>query len=74
MGGAADSAVVVADAGKVFLDGAVTAFRNLSLMVARQEIVCIVGPSGCGKTTFCVASPDLPISATAKFWSACASP
>ena len=54
----ADGPAIVADnASKLFLDGAVVAFRRLSLTVARQEIVCIVGPSGCGKTTFlrCIA-------------------
>jgi NitT/TauT family transport system ATP-binding protein len=42
---------------KFFLDGAVVAFRQLSLAVRTNEILCIVGPSGCGKTTFlrCIA-------------------
>ena len=33
------------------------AFRQLSLAVKRDEIMCIVGPSGCGKTTLlrCIA-------------------
>jgi NitT/TauT family transport system ATP-binding protein len=51
-------AVIVADnATKIFLDGAVTAFRDLRLAVDERETLCIVGPSGCGKTTFlrCVA-------------------
>jgi len=30
----------------------VVAFRQLTLSVRHQEILCIVGPSGCGKTTF----------------------
>jgi NitT/TauT family transport system ATP-binding protein len=50
--------VVAADnASKLFLDGAVVAFRQLSLHVRRDEILCIVGPSGCGKTTLlrCIA-------------------
>jgi NitT/TauT family transport system ATP-binding protein len=51
-------AIIVADnAAKLFLDGTVVAFRQLSLKVARNEILCIVGPSGCGKTTLlrCIA-------------------
>jgi len=40
------------NASKLFLDGAVVAFRQLTLDVRHQEILCIVGPSGCGKTTF----------------------
>lgn len=44
-------AVQARQATKMFLDGAVIAYRNLNLTVARQEILCIVGPSGCGKTT-----------------------
>ena len=50
--------IIVADnASKLFLDGTVVAFRQLSLAVKRDEIMCIVGPSGCGKTTFlrCIA-------------------
>jgi NitT/TauT family transport system ATP-binding protein len=45
-------AVGVRNASKLFLDGAVVAFRQLTLDVRNQEILCIVGPSGCGKTTF----------------------
>src|SRR6266540_3356049 len=51
-------AAIVADgASKLFLDGAVVAFHQLSLAVRRNEIMCVVGPSGCGKTTFlrCIA-------------------
>jgi NitT/TauT family transport system ATP-binding protein len=50
-------AVRAENASKLFLDGAVVAFRNVSLSVARDEVLCIVGPSGCGKTTFlrCIA-------------------
>ena len=50
--------VIVADnVSKLFLDGTVVAFRQLSLAVKRDEILCIVGPSGCGKTTLlrCIA-------------------
>ncbi len=44
-------------ASKLFLDGAVVAFHQLSLEVRRNEIMCVVGPSGCGKTTLlrCIA-------------------
>ena len=50
-------AVIAEGASKLFLDGAVVAFRQLSLTVRPQEVMCVVGPSGCGKTTFlrCVA-------------------
>ena len=43
--------IVLEDASKIFLDGAVVAFRGFSLAVREREIVSIVGPSGCGKTT-----------------------
>ena len=51
------NAIVARNASKLFLDGAVVAFRALDLAVRDKEILCIVGPSGCGKTTFlrCVA-------------------
>src|SRR5476649_1277860 len=45
-------AIVAENAAKLFLDGTVIAFRQLSLAIRAQEIMCIVGPSGCGKTTF----------------------
>jgi NitT/TauT family transport system ATP-binding protein len=50
-------AIVARNASKMFLDGAVVAFRQLDLAVRDKEILCIVGPSGCGKTTFlrCIA-------------------
>jgi NitT/TauT family transport system ATP-binding protein len=44
-------AIVAENAAKLFLDGTVVAFRQLSLAIRAQEIMCIVGPSGCGKTT-----------------------
>jgi NitT/TauT family transport system ATP-binding protein len=50
-------AIVANGASKLFLDGAVVAFHQLSLAVRTNEIMCVVGPSGCGKTTFlrCIA-------------------
>lgn len=50
-------AIVAENATKLFLDGAVVAFRLLNLSVRRNEIMCVVGPSGCGKTTLlrCIA-------------------
>jgi NitT/TauT family transport system ATP-binding protein len=45
------SAILAENASKLFLDGAVVAFHQLSLAVERDEIMCVVGPSGCGKTT-----------------------
>jgi NitT/TauT family transport system ATP-binding protein len=49
--------ISIDNASKLFLDGTVVAFRQLSLDVRRDEILCIVGPSGCGKTTLlrCIA-------------------
>jgi len=44
-------AVVARNAAKLFLDGAVVAFRQLSFTVKPDEVLCILGPSGCGKTT-----------------------
>jgi NitT/TauT family transport system ATP-binding protein len=50
-------AILTRNASKLFLDGAVVAFRQLSFDIQRNEIMCIVGPSGCGKTTLlrCIA-------------------
>jgi NitT/TauT family transport system ATP-binding protein len=50
-------AIVAEGASKLFLDGAVVAFHQMSLGVMRDEIMCVVGPSGCGKTTLlrCIA-------------------
>ena len=50
-------AIVADNAVKTFLDGAVVAFRQLTLGVREHEILCVVGPSGCGKTTLlrCIA-------------------
>jgi NitT/TauT family transport system ATP-binding protein len=53
------AAIVARNASKLFLDGAVVAFRQLTLSVRHQEILCIVGPSGCGKTTFLRAMAGL---------------
>ena len=44
-------AIVAEGASKLFLDGAVVAFHQMSFEVKRDEIMCVVGPSGCGKTT-----------------------
>jgi NitT/TauT family transport system ATP-binding protein len=54
---AAGPAILAEGASKLFLDGAVVAFHQLSLAVERNEIMCVVGPSGCGKTTLlrCIA-------------------
>jgi NitT/TauT family transport system ATP-binding protein len=56
-GSAHQPAIVAENASKLFLDGAVVAFHQLSLQVKRDEIMCVVGPSGCGKTTLlrCIA-------------------
>lgn len=53
----ANPMIVADNASKLFLDGAVVAFRQLSLAIAKNEIMCVVGPSGCGKTTLlrCIA-------------------
>ncbi|MFL6799188.1 MAG: ABC transporter ATP-binding protein [Xanthobacteraceae bacterium] len=50
-------AIAAIGASKLFLDGTVVAFHQLTLDVRRNEIMCVVGPSGCGKTTLlrCVA-------------------
>ncbi|MGN6749885.1 MAG: ABC transporter ATP-binding protein [Xanthobacteraceae bacterium] len=52
-----DAAILAEGASKLFVDGAVIAFHQLSLAVKRNEIMCVVGPSGCGKTTLlrCIA-------------------
>src|SRR2546430_1111772 len=54
---AVDAAIFADGASKLFLDGAVVAFHQLSLAVRHNEIMCVVGPSGCGKTTLlrCIA-------------------
>ena len=54
---AVDAVILAEGASKLFLDGAVVAFHQLSLAVKRNEIMCVVGPSGCGKTTLlrCIA-------------------
>ncbi|HEY1363620.1 MAG TPA: ABC transporter ATP-binding protein [Xanthobacteraceae bacterium] len=54
----ADQPVVTATgASKLFLDGAVVAFHQLTFSIRRDEVMCVVGPSGCGKTTLlrCIA-------------------
>ena len=47
----APAKILVENAAKTFIDGSVVAFRNLTLAVRPNEVLCIVGPSGCGKTT-----------------------
>src|SRR5665213_707280 len=56
-GGHEQPAIVAEGATKLFLDGAVVAFRQLNFTVRPNEIMCVVGPSGCGKTTLlrCIA-------------------
>jgi NitT/TauT family transport system ATP-binding protein len=51
-GADAEIAIAARNASRLFLDGAVVAFRQMTLDIRRQESLCIVGPSGCGKTTF----------------------
>ena len=46
-----DAAIVAENATKVFLEGIVVAFRQLTLSAVKDEVLCVVGPSGCGKTT-----------------------
>jgi NitT/TauT family transport system ATP-binding protein len=43
--------IVIDHASKLFLEGAVVAFRNVELSIRSNEVLTIVGPSGCGKTT-----------------------
>jgi NitT/TauT family transport system ATP-binding protein len=47
----APAKILVENAAKTFIEGSVVAFRNLTLAVRPNEVLCIVGPSGCGKTT-----------------------
>ena len=44
-------AIAADNASKLFLDGTVVAFHQLTLGVRDKEFLCVVGPSGCGKTT-----------------------
>ena len=59
---ATEPAIVADNAAKLFLDGAVVAFHQLSLQVRRDEIMCVVGPSGLRQDhACCAASPASPI-------------
>jgi ABC-type nitrate/sulfonate/bicarbonate transport system ATPase subunit len=60
----ADAKIVIERASRLFLEGAVVAFRNVDLVVRPSEVLCIVGPSGCGKTTLlrCIAGLLAPSS------------
>ena len=49
-------AIVAENSSKLFLDGTVVAFHQLSLAVRHQEILCIVGPSGCGPNFALISS------------------
>ena len=42
----ASSTIVADNASKMFLDGAVVAFRQLNLAIAKNEIMCVVGLTG----------------------------
>ena len=57
MNGSTGGVIAATNVSKLFLDGAVIAFRRLSLEIRAQEALCIVGPSGCGKTSLlrCIA-------------------
>src|ERR1700704_6000122 len=48
----ANSETIVNCAGVTKLYGSFVALKNVSLKVAKGEVVCIVGPSGGGKSTF----------------------
>jgi NitT/TauT family transport system ATP-binding protein len=63
-----DCAIVVREASKLFLEGAVVAFRQLSLSVRSQEILCILGPSGCGKTTLLRSMAGLAALTQGEIW------
>ena len=41
-----EPAIVAEGVSKLFLEGTVVAFHQLSLAVKRDEIMCVVGPSG----------------------------
>ena len=57
------SPVIVAEnASKHFLDGAVTAFRQLDMEVRDYETLCVVGPAAAAKRRCCAASAGLTMS------------
>jgi len=49
-------AIVTKNASKMFLDGAVVAFRQVDLVVHDKETLCIVGRAAAAKPRSCAAS------------------